>query len=113
MYVVATLDPVVAIRAAARAEREATLPVRIGRMVMQAWLRRVERRLERAVRDLELKERQRAARPFRALTADLAGVLAGATRQEFVWVDHTSSPGRRQVIPAGVTVSDDRQCRPG
>ena len=81
MYVVATLDPVVAIREAARARRGATLPVRIGRLVMQAWLRRVERRVEAAVRDLELKERRRTARPFRALTADLAGVLAGAPRQ--------------------------------
>ena len=76
MYVVAIDDPVVAIRTAARAKRDTRLPIRIGRFLLDAWLRRVERRVESAVRDLEMRAQRREARRPHPLTADLAGVLA-------------------------------------
>ena len=80
MYVVAIDDPVVAIRAAARAKRETRLPARIGRLLLDAWLRRVERQMGRAVRDMEMRAQRREARRPYPLTADVAGVLAAMYR---------------------------------
>lgn len=80
MYVVAMDDPVVALRAAARAKRGTKLPVRIGRFLLDAWLRRVERQTARAVRDMEMRAQRREVRRSHPLTADLAGVLADLHR---------------------------------
>ena len=80
MYVAAINDPIVAIRAAARAKRNTRLPNRIGRLLLDAWLRRVERQMGRAVRDMEMRAQRREVRRSHPLTADLAGVLADLHR---------------------------------
>lgn len=80
MYVAAINDPIVAIRAAARAKRGMKLPVRLGRFLLDAWLRRVERQMGRAVRDMEMRAQRRESRRSYPLTADLAGVLADMYR---------------------------------
>ena len=80
MHVAAAYDPVAAIREMARAKRATKLPIRVCRFLLDAWLRRVERQMGRAVRDMEMRERRREARRPYPLTADLAGVLADMYR---------------------------------
>jgi hypothetical protein len=54
MYIAATTDPVVAIRAEARrAAERGSMAARLCRWLVQAWVSRLERRIERAVVRLE------------------------------------------------------------
>ncbi len=48
-----TADPVSTLRNQAREQARTALPVRMGQFLVGLWLRRVERRMERAVLELE------------------------------------------------------------
>ena len=48
MHIVSACDPVSAIRQHAREQRARSLPIRIWRALMQAWMRRLERQIGRA-----------------------------------------------------------------
>ena len=52
MQVAATNDPIAAIRHQYRLRREDFLPIRVGRVLSDAWQRHQERRVEHALRRL-------------------------------------------------------------
>ncbi len=55
MYVITTADPVAAIRAQARRERVSSMPARVCRFLVDAWLRHLEKRIAYAVARLDHK----------------------------------------------------------
>jgi hypothetical protein len=53
MQIAVSADPVAALRSQARKQARAALPMRMGRFMVGLWLRHVERRMERALLELD------------------------------------------------------------
>jgi hypothetical protein len=53
MQIAISADPVAALRSQARQQARAALPMRMGRFMVGLWLRHVERRIERALLELD------------------------------------------------------------
>ena len=53
MQIAISPDPIAALRSQAREQARTALPMRMGRFMLGVWLRHVERRVERALVELD------------------------------------------------------------
>ena len=53
MQIAISADPIAALRSQAREQARAALPMRMGRFMLDVWLRHLDRRVERALLELD------------------------------------------------------------